>query len=289
MRETWWIAEDAEGVLERAALVSVAGCMTVAAGGERLSSDRQSAAVRLNAAPPLLVKWRRPRPGRRWKTWWRASRERCEAAVALQCLERGIETPAPLAVGERREGPRLVGSVLVRPYLEGVETADRWLSAGPRAERVLDLVRALARWHDAGFRHGDCYPKNVLMDLETGRPMPIGAPYGTFTAPGPRLDRARARDLAQWIAGLEDLGFAAAVGSLTPYAEAVGLGAAVFDAVPPHLARIRARKAARRASQPRREPHGAPLPAALPPDQSPVERRVRPLRVLRVEGGGRRS
>lgn len=280
MRETWWIAEDAEAALEKAALVSVAACMTVAAGGERLSSDRQSAAVRLGGDSPLLVKWRRPRPGRRWKTWWRASRERHEAAVALGLVARGIETPAPLAVGERREGPRLVGSVLVRPYLEGVETADRWLLTGNRSERALELVRALARWHDAGFRHGDCYPKNVLVDRETGQAMPIGAPYGTFVPAGPRLDRARARDLAQWVTGLEDLGFAASLGALTPYAEAVGLGAEVFDAVEPLKDRIQARKAARRASQPRREPDGAPLPVALPPDEGPVERRVLPLRRL---------
>lgn len=280
MRETWWIAPDAEDVLDRAALLSVAGCMTVAAGGERLSSDRQSAAIRLRGTPPLLVKWRRPRAGRRWKTWWRASRERREAAVALGLVDRGIETPLPIAVGERREGPRLVGSVLVRPYVEGTETADVWMEGGPKAERAHDLVRALAAWHDAGFRHGDCYPKNVLVDVERRLPMPIGAPYGVFHAPGRYLDRDRIHDLAQWVAGLEEAGFEAALGILTPYAEAVGQGPALFEAVRPHLERIQARKAARRASQPEREPHGAPLPTPLPPDQSPVTRRVRPLREL---------
>lgn len=281
MRETWWIAGGAEDVLDRAALLSVAGCMTVAAGGERLSSDRQSAAVRLRGKPALLVKWRRPRSGRRWKTWWRASRERREAAVSLRLLDHGIDTPAPLAVAERREGPQLVGSVLVRRYHEGVETADRWLAREKQAERALDLVRTLATWHDAGFRHGDCYPKNVLVDRESRHAMPIGAPYGHFTSPGPRLDRARARDLAQWVAGLDALGFAAALGVLTPYAEAVGMGPEVFDRVQPLLARIQARKAARRESQPRREPEGAPLPVPLPPDRKAVDRHFRALSQLR--------
>ena len=283
MRETWWFAKGARDALDAAGLVSVAACMAAAERGRRLSSDRQSAAVRLDGDPPLLLKWRRPRPGRRWRTWLRASRERREARVALRLLALGIDTPAPLAVAERRHGARLVGAVLVRPYVEGVLSAEAWLASGTQARRSLDLVRALARWHDAGFRHGDCYPKNVLVDVATREAMPIGAPYGRFTSPGPGLDRARARDLAQWLVGLEALGFAAVPGALTPYAEALGLGAEVVDAVEPLLVRLRARKAARRASQARREPAGAPLPVALPPDPGPVRRR---FRMLAVPGGG---
>lgn len=253
--------------------------MTVAEDGTRLSSDRQSAAVRVEAGSPLLVKWRRPRPGRRWKTFLRASRERREAQVSLHLLALGIHTPAPLAVAERRSGGRLVGAVLVRPYLAGAETASTWLQSGAGQEASLDLARSLARWHDAGFRHGDCYPKNVLVDLATREAVPIGAPYGRVTSPGARLDRPRARDLAQWAVGLEALGVEDPLAFLAPYAEAAGfgLGPDLEASVRPLRTRILARKAARRAGQAHREPGGAPLPVPLPPDPEPVVRRIRPL------------
>lgn len=94
-----------------------------------------------------------------------------------------------------------------------------------------------------------------------------------------RLDRPRARDLAQWAVGLEALGVEDPLAFLAPYAEAAGfgLGPDLEASVRPLRTRILARKAARRAGQAHREPGGAPLPVPLPPDPEPVVRRIRPL------------
>lgn len=280
MRETWWLAPDADAVLSSAGLVSVAACMQVAARGTLLSSDRQSVAFRLAGSPPLLVKWRRPRPGRRWRTWGRASRERREAEASLAAARLGVPVPGPLAAGERRRGAELVGSVLVRPFLDGHETARALLARDGREAWEERLATVLARWHAAGFRHGDCYPKNVLVEEATGEARPIGAPYARVTRPGSGLDRARLRDLAQWAAGLAELsgtGTFPPLAFLAPYARAAGLGGSPTEGVRPLFEAIRARKARRRATQAGREAAGPLRPEPLPPDVRPVPRRVRPL------------
>ncbi|MFV1958971.1 MAG: hypothetical protein ACC662_06115, partial [Planctomycetota bacterium] len=93
MHETWWIDGGADGpvraALDARGLVSIAACM--AAGrreGEVLSTDRNAAALRLPGTPPVLLKWRRPRPGRRRRTFLRASRERKEARAMLEARAR---------------------------------------------------------------------------------------------------------------------------------------------------------------------------------------------------------
>ncbi len=282
MRETWWLARDARSVLAAHDLpLSVAGMMERSRKGRLLSSDRQSAAVLLEGGEtleavgtPLLLKWRAPRRGRRWRTFLRASRERREARFLLRVAERGISVPAALAVGERRHGGRLVGSVLVRRYLpEHVpgDVALRRDASGPLEAR---LAAALADWHGAGVRHGDCYPKNVLVSPDGAEVVPIGAPAARWRRPGRRLDRWRRRDLAQWAAGCRDL-FGAddeAFRFLAAYARAAGLGTEADTIrrlqarIQAAYARILARKARRIATRPTREPEGPPAPSPLPPE-----------------------
>ncbi|MHC5009561.1 MAG: lipopolysaccharide kinase InaA family protein [Planctomycetota bacterium] len=280
MRESWWVAPESCAQLDALGLVSVAASMEIAAGGEVLSTDRQSAAVRLDGPCPLLVKWRRPREGRRARTLMRPSRERAEARAMIEAARRGLRWPAPLAVGERRRRGVLLGAVLVRPFLGGRETAaqvlrrsgDRWEEEAP--------VLALRAWHDAGFRHGDCYPKNVLLGHGEDPPVPIGAPKARFARAGPRLDRMRFRDLAQWAAGRVELRpDEAPFAFLDAYGRAPGLPSAeTLEArIRPFYLRILDRKARRRASQAAREPGGPPAPMPLPPDPVPVRRRFRHL------------
>ena len=116
MIEHWWLSPEVRGPLEERAPLDVSAWMHAAESGRVLSSDRQSVSVRIGGEPPFFVKWRRTRRGRKRRTFLRPSRERKEARAYLRMSVRGIRAPFPWAVGERRRGGVLVGSVLVRVY-----------------------------------------------------------------------------------------------------------------------------------------------------------------------------
>lgn len=222
MSESWWLAADARGRLERHAPLDVAAWMHAASTGSVLSSDRNAMVVRMEGDPPLLVKWRRPRRGRRRRTWLRASRERKEASATLALRKFGVDALRPFAIGERRIAGLLVGAVSVRPYAR--DACD--LREAGRADPALliDAGRTLRAWHDLGFRHGDLYPKNVLR-LGAGDLIPIGYPAARFRLAGTTLDPRRLRDLAQWAAGIWELHPDIDVQAfLGPYAEQPGVG-----------------------------------------------------------------
>lgn len=281
MSERWWLRPDTVTDLEKVCELDVAAWMHVAEQGERLSSDRSSAAARVDVGGrSYLVKWRRPRPGGRWRTWLRASRERLEARALIHLGRLGLAVVAPLAVGERRQAGWLAGSVLVREFRPGL-AATRLLAQS--AQPLTSLAWTWRAWHEQGLRHGDAYPKNVLRDT-AGTWIPIGCPKATFRLPGPSLDRARVRDLAQWCVGLEELGhashdFLSGYSAAQPERGLPALSLATLTAaLEPLAARIRRKKARRRASQPRREPAGPPAPVPLgqrhpgPAQQRPWDR-----------------
>lgn len=296
MRETWWLSPEARAWTAPVRARSVAGWMAAAAAGRVLSTDRDAAAVRLDLdGRPVLLKWRAVRPERRTRTWLRASRERREALGLLAARALGIDVPAPLAVGERRDrAGRLLGAVLLRPWIEGLQPADEAL-AGAAGERLLPaLAEALARWHASGYRHGDCWPKNLLVSPDGTRVLPIGAPRARRTAPDAphriRRDRARWMDLARLAAGLPRPGDPLRV--LAPYRRALSApGSDPFLAPPeplaaavaPLLAHVLAKRAADERTRPQREPHGPPPPVPLPPDPRPPRRRERLLPSLSQE------
>jgi len=254
VNETWWLADGVREWLQPQAPFDVAAWMTLAGEGSLLSSDRQSAAVRVDGDSTLLVKWRRPRRGRRLRTWRRASRERKEAAAALFAKELGIATPQPLAVGERRHGGVLQGAVLIRPFEPGRRDGREVAKEDPS---VIDTIaKALRTWHDMGFRHGDCYPKNVLVDVGGANPVPIGFPYAHFELADEVIDQARAKDLAQFAAGCKEL-------ALDPFAFLVAYGLPARAQAEPIYKQIMRRKAQRIATRPQREPDGPPAPVPL--------------------------
>lgn len=280
MNERWWLRAEGSELPGELRDDRVCDWMQPGAGRQVLSSDRQSAAVRFDLQPPLLVKWRRPLSRRTRRTFLRASRERREARVALAAAKRGIDTPAPWAVGELRGRGLLLGSVLVRRFDPSAETAAERARQDPSILR--EVAIALRDWHDRGFRHGDCYPKNVLVGGNAVRPRPIGFPAGGFVRAGAVVDRARLKDLAQFAAGCQALApdedpFA----FLEPYADcADGLPAVaqLRQEATPAFERVMARKAERVATQAEREPDGPPPPLPLPPDFGRGAKvRVRPL------------
>jgi hypothetical protein len=276
-RETWWVARDVREALERVGIDSVVAAMARAACGQILSRDRQSATVLIDGGSlgPLVLKWRRPLPRRRLRTWVRPSRERREAR-GVRLLPPGLgEALAALAVAERRRRGFLEGAILLRRHLPGT-TFSALLRGGGADD---EAARALRRLHDLGYRHGDCYPKNLLLPDGGGPVLPLGAPKARRVRAGARLDRLRRKDLAQWAAGrrearpdLEPFAF------LAHYLEAPGLPprTEVEARLLPLHERVMARKAARRRTQPLREPGGPPPPAPLPPDRGPVHRVLRP-------------
>ena len=130
----------------------------------------------------------------------------------------------------------------------------------------MSLAKQLRRWHATGWRHGDCYPKNILVGGKAEEPRPIGCPMATFVAAGPRLDRARLKDLGQFTAGcaaLEPWGDPFTF--LFAYAEQAGLPEhdALVAAVTPFYERVMERKAERERTRPEREPQGPPQPVPL--------------------------
>ena len=265
MAERWWIEEEHRGALAGRAPLEVAAWMQPGDGRTVLSSDRQSAAVRWDGEAPLLVKWRAPIPGRRAKTWLRPSRERAEAEAMRRAEALGIPAPRAWAVGELRAVGVLRGAVLIRPFDAAARTVEEALPTDPQMHVL--AAQALRRWHDLGFRHGDCYPKNVLVGGEAEAPRPIGCPKARFVAPGPAMDEARCKDLAQWAVGTAS---ATVLGDpfafLAIYGDAPGLPPyeALHDAINPHYERILERKAERLRTRPEREPGGPPAPVPLP-------------------------
>jgi tRNA A-37 threonylcarbamoyl transferase component Bud32 len=275
MKEHWWFGRAAEATLAGREAWSVVEWMH--AGGDVLSTDRDAAVLRLDGPEqPLLVKWRVVLAEQRWRWWLRASRERCEARGLEHARARGIKIPAPLAVGERRDAcGRLVASVLVRTYVEGFVNAAEAL-ASPGGERFLaPLAQALRSWHDAGWRHGDCWPKNMLVAEDGSRVLPIGAPQAFVVHPGAHPDDDRLRDLARFAAGV---GLSAQgrdpFAFLGDYLAApVPLPRADFEAgIRARLERVLAKRAEDERTRPEREPHGPPRPVPLPPDPRPVPR-----------------
>jgi len=277
--ERWWV--DAEGRPRLLALApfDVSAWMALAEEGERLSSDPSSAAVRLAGPDPLLLKWRRPRRGRRARTLLRASRERKEARAALRLLALGIAVPRPLAVAERRRRGVLAGSLLVRPFVDGACTAAQVLARDPSP--LAALAVAWRRWHDLGFRHGDAYPKNVLV-REEGEPMPIGFPMARVVTAGEQIDKERVRDLAQWVVGLEEVDLGTEVDA---FLRRYGAGrpeasiSLLADLVEERARGVRSKKALRLESRPVDEPLGPVLPRPLRA-QAPSRLKVLDLAVL---------
>jgi len=274
MQERWWLAAAAREALGTHLEADVATWMARASEGTVLSSDRSSAVVRLETPSPMIVKWRRPRPGRGRRTWLRASRELREARATRRLAQLGIEAPPVWAVGERRNFGLLLGAVLLRPWIDDAED----LRSAP-FEHLAEGAVALRSWHDLGFRHGDAYPKNVLR-RRNGSLLPLGFPAARFVRAGTSTDALRLKDLAQWVVGVRLAHPQVSVeAALRSYADAASGPAPDVWAqhIEPARLKIEAKKAERARTRAEREPGGVPQPVPLAPDTDGA-----PLRSTRV-------
>jgi len=246
MAQRLWFTEEG-----RRAVEGIAPLAEAASRGTLLSVGRQAAAASVGT---LLVKWRTTRPGRRLRTCFRPSAECREARALLRCSALGLGCPEPLVVAELRQGPLLRGSLSVRPFLGGWRDGTAHVAGGGPVEPML---RALRRWHDAGFRHGDCWPRNILVSADATGSIPIGCPKAAFVARGEGRDRRRIGDLARLIHGISRARERTDGEALfLVYAEGSGSLRALWPEVQARIGRLQARDA---------RPKGPSLPARTPP------------------------
>lgn len=112
-------------------------------------------------------------------------------ALALRAA--GVGTPAPLAVAERWEGPRLRECRLVAAFVPDLgnlrDELNRIYSQAPRCTPLMDLLQCVAAaaraFHDAGFLHCDLGNQNIGLQRNPEDP---SAPWKIFF-----LDLNRAR------------------------------------------------------------------------------------------------
>jgi len=106
----------------------------------------------------------------RWTHFFRVSKARREAEMALLLREKGLPTAEPLILGERYRRGMLQESYLISREIEGGQPLDKFFLAqggrpDPSLERDLSLklARLTSRLHEAGIYHRDYHPGNLLL------------------------------------------------------------------------------------------------------------------------------
>jgi tRNA A-37 threonylcarbamoyl transferase component Bud32 len=174
----WEIAPGALGPREVALLLGPGGLRLnewLASGAARVLKRASHRSLYRVVLPGLDVHVKHyPAGGRRgWlRSLVRPSAARLEYERTRQVADRGVPTVEPLAVGESRGGGAHASWLITRTF-EGAVPLDAFLQDtpdGPPAPLRIRLARALgrllARLHDAGLRHHDLHPGNILLRLD---------------------------------------------------------------------------------------------------------------------------
>lgn len=118
----------------------------------------------------FLKIYRTDTPGRRWKYRFRASRAWRAWAAAHTLLRRGIPTPEPLGLLERREGGWPAESIYLCRPVGGALDARQWMERGwaswtpdQRAAAAASLRAYLCAWFRSGMYHADTKASNILV------------------------------------------------------------------------------------------------------------------------------
>lgn len=131
------------------------------------------------------------------------SRARAEWENLQLFRQLGIPAPRLVAFGEKRAGMKYIKGALVMHEipntfpLENLAKEPELLALRPwRLKAIKQLAHHIARMHESGFVHGDCYWRNFLVTLSDDPVVYcIDCPQGKKTI-GPRLQYGIARDLA---------------------------------------------------------------------------------------------
>ncbi len=131
----------------------------------KLTPHRDVHRVRI-AGHDMHVKHYRPDGREALRAWFRDPKAKTECERGLELLRRGVPTLEPLAWG--RDG--LHGWLVTRTLPDAVNLLD-WLAPRPCLRRLGPALGAfLARCHEAGVRHGDLHPGNLLLREGAGGP-----------------------------------------------------------------------------------------------------------------------
>ncbi|MEQ8766993.1 MAG: lipopolysaccharide kinase InaA family protein [Planctomycetota bacterium] len=137
-------------------------------GSQKVKGNQVRAVVTFAVGPWQVFLKRHRIAG--WKDWLRyailPTRGENEWRKANLLLDRGFDTAAPLAVGERRQGLRRLESFSIAEAISpaipiGGEIQS--LELGPRRALLERIGRTLRRLHDAGIHHRDLHGNNILV------------------------------------------------------------------------------------------------------------------------------
>jgi tRNA A-37 threonylcarbamoyl transferase component Bud32 len=94
------------------------------------------------------------------------SKARREWRMAQQALARGIPTPSPLAMAERRKGWFLQDALLINQAISPSCPLIELIPAGRHKELIFQTARLLSEAHEAGLFHQDLHAGNILVGME---------------------------------------------------------------------------------------------------------------------------
>lgn len=113
------------------------------------------------------------------KQWFRTGACRREYERAWELARRGVPAVAPIALGERRRGARLIESYLVTEAVPRACSLDEYVAtqlpqlaasarSGARRRLIEAVARLCARTHAAGVFHDDLHGGNILLRNDPG-------------------------------------------------------------------------------------------------------------------------
>ncbi|WP_152053453.1 lipopolysaccharide kinase InaA family protein [Tautonia marina] len=175
----WWVRPDwrsvlltPEGALRLDEWRAKGWVETIKTGPHRIVSR-----VALPTGPIYVKEFLVPTWREILRQWFRRGKGRNEAKQARKLAAIGVPTIRPVALGERRVRKFLFENTLISPEIPDAIPLDRFLrDVLPTMERrravivrhrLAEALGALtARLHDAGMRHDDFHPGNLLLRLD---------------------------------------------------------------------------------------------------------------------------
>jgi tRNA A-37 threonylcarbamoyl transferase component Bud32 len=133
------------------------------------------------------------------KQWFRPGACRREYERAQELARRGVPAVAPIALGERRRGARLIESFLVTEAVPQACSLDEYLAtqlprvavaarSGVRRRLIEAAAQLCARAHAAGVFHDDLHGGNILLRIDTCRAAADAAPSMGAASPGTGIE-----------------------------------------------------------------------------------------------------
>ncbi len=166
----WWLGATADR--EQVAPLLAAAVDAIESGAMNLKSGRRKELYRLTLLgdePDHLLKVTRYLNGSSWTRRVRKSKARREIEMAAQLHDHEINTPLPVAAGERRRGGFLTACYLLIPLeRDAIDLAILANSSARPRDRQAITTRfgaLAARLHAIGFRQADFAPNNFLVRL----------------------------------------------------------------------------------------------------------------------------